>query len=87
MSTSIFSSFEALFALTLFGRKISCFRGPAPCGEADDNQGSEVKIGGMEKGKEVNASPSKPEDRRRVMTARFAPELDGVYCFETIVHC
>ncbi|CAA0813065.1 Unknown protein [Striga hermonthica] len=89
MSMSMFSSFDALCAESFFGQKIGLFSFPATSGH-DDGKTPELKIGLVKKGKEVNSPPPHPEkkrteDRRRVRAARFAPELDGVYCFETII--
>ncbi|CAA0813064.1 Unknown protein [Striga hermonthica] len=89
MSMSMFSSFDALCAESFFGQKTGLFRGPLPSGGDADGKTSELKIGVVKKGKEVNSSPpqqeKRTEDCRRVRAARFAPELDGVHCFETIV--
>ncbi|GFP88754.1 hypothetical protein PHJA_001019100 [Phtheirospermum japonicum] len=88
MSTSIFSSFDALCAESFFGQKINPFRDPAPSKDTN-KQVPAVKIDVQKKGKDVNPCPSQPEkklgDRRRIRAPRFAPELDGVYCFETII--
>ncbi|KAL3630749.1 hypothetical protein CASFOL_023733 [Castilleja foliolosa] len=88
MSMSIFSSFDALCAESFFGQKISHSRGPARSNDTN-KQVPAAKIDDQKKGKDVNSCPSQPEkkpgDRRRIRALRFAPELDGVHCFETII--
>ncbi|GFQ08586.1 hypothetical protein PHJA_003002600 [Phtheirospermum japonicum] len=90
MSMSIFSSFDALCAESFFGQKISLFKGPAPSSD-NNKQAPALKFDDQKRGKDVNSCPSQPEkklgDRRRFRGPRFAPELDGVHCFETIVPC
>ncbi|GFP88747.1 hypothetical protein PHJA_001018400 [Phtheirospermum japonicum] len=82
MSMSIFSAFEALCAETFYGQKVALPLTPPPSINIK-KQDLAVKIEDLKKGKEVN---SQPEDRRRIRAPpRFAPELDGVYCFETIL--
>ncbi|KAL3653737.1 hypothetical protein CASFOL_003418 [Castilleja foliolosa] len=78
MSMSIFSSFEALCAETFYGQKVAPLSTPPIS--------NYVKIDDlMNKDKEVSLSPSQPKDRRRTRATRFAPELDGLHCFETII--
>ncbi|GFP88753.1 hypothetical protein PHJA_001019000 [Phtheirospermum japonicum] len=84
MSMSIFSSFDALCAESFFGQKTSLFKGPAPSNNT--RQATALKIDDQKKGKDVNSGPEKKlGDRRRIRALRFAPELDGVHCFETIL--
>ncbi|KAG8381597.1 hypothetical protein BUALT_Bualt06G0138000 [Buddleja alternifolia] len=89
MSTSFFSSFEALS--TSFGQKVVGLSwAPAPSNANKQEPAvAAVKFDDSKKGKEVNSSyqptTKKPEDHRRMRALRFAPELDGVYCFETIL--
>ncbi|KZV40947.1 hypothetical protein F511_05192 [Dorcoceras hygrometricum] len=78
MLMSIFSSFDVLCAES-FGQKVSVSNGQIlqkPAAKVDDSKSS----------KEVDRSPKvvkkKPEVARR---PRFAPEFDGVHCFETIL--
>ncbi|KAH6756260.1 hypothetical protein C2S52_017853 [Perilla frutescens var. hirtella] len=70
MSMSIFSSFEALCAEKL-GFSFS------PAVKIDDLMKTKVK--------DVNSSSKPAKDRRTTRAMRFAPELDGVHCFETIL--
>ncbi|KAG8381588.1 hypothetical protein BUALT_Bualt06G0137100 [Buddleja alternifolia] len=88
MSMSIFSSFEALCAESSFGQKVG-FSWPYSNSNTNKKEPAAVKIDDdLKKGKEVNSSfqptttKKKPENRRR---PRFAPELDGLHCFETIL--
>ncbi|KAL6560529.1 hypothetical protein OROGR_004088 [Orobanche gracilis] len=84
MSMSIFSSFDVLCAESFFGQKIILSTCPSPSDksttvvESDDQK--------KKKGKEeASQRENKKEDRRRIRGPRFAPELDGVHCFETIL--
>ncbi|KAL6972166.1 hypothetical protein U1Q18_031854 [Sarracenia purpurea var. burkii] len=93
MFMSIFSSFDALFAES-FRQKVG-FSSAAPGKEGkmeacviDRREGTSSPVisensskteGGNSSGRPVRVRKS--EQRR----PRFAPELDGVYCFETIV--
>ncbi|KAK4351026.1 hypothetical protein RND71_030339 [Anisodus tanguticus] len=94
MMMSIFSSFDALSA-EIFGQKVN--RPWAPISEKKQQQlgvgplVSDRKIaasppstsstGGLKKAGEA-AAPSRPQQQKR---PRFAPEFDGVHCFETIL--
>ncbi|PIN22916.1 hypothetical protein CDL12_04353 [Handroanthus impetiginosus] len=89
MSMSIFSSFDAVCA-EFFGQKVgfSSAQSPSNSNKQVPAVAASVKIDDLKKGKEVNSSsqpPNKPEVPRRKRTPRFAPELDGVHCFETIL--
>ncbi|KAL3653736.1 hypothetical protein CASFOL_003417 [Castilleja foliolosa] len=81
MSMSNFSAFEALCAESFYGQKVALPLAKPPSNNPN-KQDPAVKIDDLKKKvKNVNSFPSQPEDR----TPRFAPELDGVYYFETIV--
>lgn len=87
MSTSLFSSFEALYADSI-GHKVPLYWAPPPPAQANKKDPT-VKIDDdLKKGKDAISS-SQPEkktgDRRRIVAPRFAPEFDGIHCFETIV--
>ncbi|KAL7106807.1 hypothetical protein ACP275_06G015900 [Erythranthe tilingii] len=93
MWMSMFSSFEAFGAESL-GQRVTLSRAPAPASaSASNNKKQEpapaaVKIDDLKKGDEVNSSsppPKKPENRQMIRAPRFAPEFDGIYCFETII--
>ncbi|KAL8551128.1 hypothetical protein ACS0TY_000272 [Phlomoides rotata] len=77
MSMSLFSSFEA-FCAESFGHKVDFSPAPAFFICKQDP----AKIEELSKGKDVNSAST---DRRRIRTPRFAVELDGLNCFETIL--
>ncbi|KAM3247611.1 hypothetical protein P3L10_009378 [Capsicum annuum] len=100
MMMSIFSSFDALSA-EIFGQKVtrswppatSDNKQPAVGPTVSDRKAAAVSPpstssnGGLNKAGEAAApstskSVSRPQQQRR---PRFAPELDGVHCFETII--
>ncbi|CAN4089467.1 unnamed protein product [Withania somnifera] len=88
MMMSIFSSFDALSA-ELIGQKVNQptsdkkQKGVAPIVSdrktAAASPPSTSSIGGLNKAGEAAAQP---QQHRR---PSFAPELDGVHCFETII--
>ncbi|KAB1205204.1 hypothetical protein CJ030_MR7G021968 [Morella rubra] len=80
MMMSMFSSFDALCAES-YGQKVSLSMGPT----------KEPKPKPKERAPEGYSTPPKhcsgqrqPQEKQQRMP-RFAPELDGVHCFETIV--
>lgn len=75
MSMSMFSSFDALCAEKL---GFSWSATPAAAVKVDDPKKSA-------KGEAVNSPPKAGKDRRTTRSPRFAVELDGVHCFETLV--
>lgn len=77
MLTSIFSSFDLLSAET-FGQKVSAYNNQIL-------QKSAAKIDETKSSEEVNRSPQQAKKSEGSRRLRFAPELDGVYCFETIL--
>ncbi|KAL0299750.1 UNVERIFIED_CONTAM: hypothetical protein Sradi_6634800 [Sesamum radiatum] len=84
MSMSIFTSFDALSA-EFFGQKV--YLAPSNTNKPTAAAAA-TKVDDLKKGTEVKSSsePVKtPEDRRRIRAPRFAVELDGVHCFETIL--
>lgn len=90
MMTSMFSPFEALCAESSFGQKLSLLVGPN--GGPHNNGAKDVPAVTEEmcKGtrsvpprKDVGVRGLKEEQPKR--SPRFAPELDGVHCFETIL--
>ncbi|KAL3653695.1 hypothetical protein CASFOL_003376 [Castilleja foliolosa] len=90
MSMSIFSSFDALCAESFFGQKINLFKGSTSSNNDSTKLVPALKVDDqIKKGKDVNSCPSLPEkkleDRRRIRAPRFAPELDGLHCFETLI--
>ncbi|KAL5737082.1 hypothetical protein ACOSQ2_031870 [Xanthoceras sorbifolium] len=84
---SIFSSFDALCA-EFYRQKIDFSAGSA---EKPKQEANSMKRSGSEENKSPSSVGGRPseEQRRRIREgarrARFAPELDGVHCFETIV--
>ncbi|KAL3653697.1 hypothetical protein CASFOL_003378 [Castilleja foliolosa] len=85
MSMSIFSSFDALCAESFFGQKINLFKGSTSSNNDSTKLVPALKVDDqIKKGKDVN-SEKKLEDRRRTRAPRFAPELDGLHCFETLI--
>ncbi|KAI8032039.1 hypothetical protein LOK49_LG01G01800 [Camellia lanceoleosa] len=85
MLMSIFSAFDALSAET-FGQKVG-FSWAAKEGKVDDSTVDRKGVSSPESqmkkdSKVVGNSTTQQMTKRR---PRFAPELDGVHCFETIV--
>ncbi|XP_050235851.1 uncharacterized protein LOC126685900 [Mercurialis annua] len=88
---SMFSSFDALCA-EFYGQKLKLSGGPSSDQQRNpkilDSLIEKSETEGKEKSlvssalRKVKGSPSPPQERRR---PRFAPELDGVHCFETIL--
>ncbi|CAK9141583.1 unnamed protein product [Ilex paraguariensis] len=98
MLTSIFTAFDVVCA-GYFGHKIGLSWAPRkeeiekPQGFVVSDQDCKVPwmslMEDAKKGKEETSSPppsqvDKPRQQRR---PRFAPEYDGVHCFETIIPC
>ncbi|XP_059304458.1 uncharacterized protein LOC132056332 [Lycium ferocissimum] len=99
MMMSIFSSFDARSA-EVFGQKLSHFKAPSTETKQQQQQGvgptvsdskstvasppsSSSSTGGLKKAEEgAPPSSSRQQQQKR---PRFALELDGVHCFETIV--
>ncbi|KAL7134941.1 hypothetical protein ABFS83_11G059100 [Erythranthe nasuta] len=83
MSTSIFSPFEALSADYYFGQKVAGFS----CAPPPPNTNKHGAAAAAETVVNSSSMPTtkKPEDRRRIRAPRLAPELDGIYCFETLL--
>ncbi|PSS32283.1 Glycerol-3-phosphate O-acyltransferase [Actinidia chinensis var. chinensis] len=100
MFMSIFSSFDALFAES-FGHKVGFFPAPPPkeakvnASPVDRRMETSSPIirENLSKSGERNSSESpacvqkslRQEQVKQQRRPRFAPEFDGVYCFETIV--
>lgn len=82
---SIFSSFDALCAESV-GQKV-VFSWASSSNKGVPSQWISEKFHEVKKGKEVNDSSQtkKSEGRLPARRPRFAPELDGVHCFETII--
>ncbi|KAF8042800.1 hypothetical protein BT93_A1201 [Corymbia citriodora subsp. variegata] len=74
---SIFSSFEALCA-EAHGQKIAFSFSPAKAQPPVDSSAAE-------KVKKVGGKPLPGQSQPKKRAPRFAPELDGVHCFETIL--
>ncbi|XAR71581.1 hypothetical protein NMG60_11017922 [Bertholletia excelsa] len=89
MLTSIFSSFEALYAES-FGQKVG-FSWASPAKEVSPvNQKGVSPIikedsRSREEGNRSISPVNHHEQEKPRRRPRFAPELDGVHCFETIV--
>lgn len=94
MIMSMFSSFDALFAES-FGQKVG-FSWPTvstkdvrtsssllenKAQSCSNNSADEFIAKKLPKNQEVQ------QKRSRTTSTRFAPELDGVHCFETIIRC
>ncbi|OMO97786.1 hypothetical protein COLO4_14365 [Corchorus olitorius] len=84
MMMSMFSSFEALFADSI-GRKMY-FTTPTDQPKADKVSSVEVNKKDTDKNSSPPANVKKPPQQQR-LRPRFALELDGVHCFETILPC
>ncbi|KZV31008.1 hypothetical protein F511_18112 [Dorcoceras hygrometricum] len=81
---SIFSSFDG----ESFGKKVAGFLAPSPPKNQIQQLSSEqmaaaVKINDSNEEKQVDKNKTKKTEV--CMRPRFAPELDGVHCFETIL--
>ena len=98
MLTSIFSSFDALYAELSYGQKL----GFSLDSLKDSNSKAKVEevssftaaassssVESIQKKKRSTPTPpSQPGREKRTqppMRPRFAPEFDGIHCFETIV--
>ncbi|KAL5737088.1 hypothetical protein ACOSQ2_031886 [Xanthoceras sorbifolium] len=87
MMSIFFSSFDALCA-EFYRQKIDF--SAAPAGKPKQ-EASSMKRSGSEANKSPSPSSGRPSEEQRLRIregarrARFAPELDGVHCFETIV--
>ncbi|KAK4759083.1 hypothetical protein SAY87_020384 [Trapa incisa] len=93
MMMSMFTSFEALCAESSFGQKLSFSLGTnrGPQGQSKDKvvtTAAEKEQQAKQNGsatlvrKDAGGRQEKDQPKRR---PRFAPELDGVHCFETII--
>lgn len=87
MMMSMFSSLDALFAES-FGQKVG-FSWPKEV--RNSSSLSENKdINNVNENKKMPENQEVMMQRRRkttIASTRFAPELDGLHCFETIVPC
>uniref|UniRef100_A0A6N2KBW8 Uncharacterized protein n=1 Tax=Salix viminalis TaxID=40686 RepID=A0A6N2KBW8_SALVM len=87
---SLFSSFDALIAES-FGQKLrlsfsASKEGNSPP-QVESKKKMEMSEGSSDKSSSSKSSPvniNKPLQQQK-MRLRFAPELDGVHCFETII--
>ncbi|GFY84019.1 hypothetical protein Acr_03g0007930 [Actinidia rufa] len=91
MWMSIFSSFNAVCAES-FGQKVVFSWGPAKQGTSVDDSAVVVRSPEIREGVKkckIGNSTEPPADitkpQRVHRRPRFAPELDGVHCFETII--
>ncbi|XWS38054.1 hypothetical protein CRYUN_Cryun19dG0098000 [Craigia yunnanensis] len=82
---SMISSFEALWTDS-HGQKMKLNAGPSSTEQAKPRKVSCLE-GNKKETDSTNLSPpataKKPQQQR--LRPRFAPELDGVHCFETII--
>ena len=89
MTMTMFGSFDALCKFSLGSPKPN--PNPIPSGSSLDPAGKSreesVRKGGDNRPEKSAPAPEKAKEPRRKFqrTPRFAPELDGVHCFETIV--
>lgn len=77
MFTSIFSPFD-VFCAESIGQKVSA-------SNTRILQKSSAKIDDRKSVVEANPSPQVPKKPEVARRPRFAPEFDGVHCFETIL--
>ena len=81
---SMFSSFDALFAES-FGQKVGfCW----PVVSTKESQTSSSFLDNSADkfiGKKMSENQQVQQKRSKTTSTRFAPELDGVHCFETII--
>ena len=78
---SLFSSFDAACAELLGKTLKASIPSFSMAGGFVQKQDSEIKA--MEKG--ANHSPSSHVSKPKGTAARYAPELDGLHCFETLI--
>lgn len=87
MLTSIFTSFDAFCAEAL-GHKIGVSLSTTN-EDVQQKQGqlASTKIEGVKKAEQINNSSreSKKLEDSHQRKSRFAPEFDGLHCFETII--
>lgn len=89
MMMSMFSSFEALCAESSFGQKLSFSTGTSR-GLQNRNKDEPATVERERPKQTVSTPPKKDvggrqkEDQPK-KRPRFAPELDGIHCFETII--
>ncbi|KAI4384876.1 hypothetical protein MLD38_002970 [Melastoma candidum] len=91
MMSSIFSSFDAICAESLLGWKPMRFSGDQnSILRKDDSHAVEKarkleggSVSPSDKARDVDSKRRQGDRQRRA--PRFAPELDGVHCFETIL--
>ena len=87
MMTSMFSAFDAL-SFEVFSQKLKLSFVPSLREEETVSPREAMAMKTEEKEKSKSSSPPLQNQRRRrpeEKRARFAPELDGLHCFETIV--
>ncbi|KAM7525960.1 hypothetical protein LguiA_015862 [Lonicera macranthoides] len=83
---SLFSSFDAACAELLGKTLKASFPSFSMAGDFVQKQDSKIKaMGGVTKEKGANQSPSSHVSKPKVTAARYAPELDGLNCFETLI--
>ena len=100
MLTSIFSSFDALYAELSYGQKLGFSLGSLKDSNSKAKEDevssstaaascSSSSVESIQKKKNsIPTPPSQPGREKRTqppMRPRFAPEFDGIHCFETIV--
>ncbi|KAL2249105.1 UNVERIFIED_CONTAM: hypothetical protein Sindi_2384200 [Sesamum indicum] len=81
MLMPILTPFDALFADAIRRKVAALSRPPSPPNKEAQTTND------MKKVKEVGgpSAAKMQDDRRRFRGLRFAPELDGIHCFETIL--
>lgn len=84
---SLFSSFDAACAELLGKTLKASIPSFSMDGDFVQKQDSKIKsTGGVMKEKGANQSPSSQVSKPKGRTAaRYAPELDGLHCFETLI--
>lgn len=85
----MFSSFDFLCA-ELLGHKVKAVYAPSPSASSSSSGAAASTTTMEEKAKSVQQKKNsdageKAEARQQRKTPRFAPELDGLNCFETLV--
>lgn len=87
MLMSMLSSFEALWADSYI-QTMKLTAAPTSTEQAQSKKVSSLEGNKKETDSNKNLSstaPAKKLPQQQILKPRFAPELDGVYCFETII--
>ncbi|PIA56170.1 hypothetical protein AQUCO_00700490v1 [Aquilegia coerulea] len=87
---SIFSSFDVLCGEFFLHQKVGFFQSSSSSSSTATSINKVVDVKNTqssqnERSSEGNSQASKPSQQKQRRGPRFAPELDGLNCFETII--